>query len=288
MSRRSSVVTRGWPRSRGWSWPCPTSTATTWAAPAWSRQSVNPPVDAPASRARRPVGSRSKRSRAARSLSPPRLTKRGRSPRSSMGSAGDTSRAGLSAMEPETSTTPRAMSSTAWGRLSASFRATSARSRRWRAGGVSRPTPVRTAPRCGLRGRRLLGGGLLGRGLLGCGLLGRSLLGRCLLGCGLLGGAFLAGAFLAGAFLAVDFFGVGARPAQQRGDLGGQVLEVRDADRTQLALHLGPDGRRRSPRCPGDRARAARRPGPGPRRSGCHRSSRARRPAPRPSSGSCW
>src|SRR6188508_3226269 len=42
---RSSTVTRGSERSRGWSWPYPTSIATTRAAPAWSRQSVKPPVD---------------------------------------------------------------------------------------------------------------------------------------------------------------------------------------------------------------------------------------------------
>ena len=43
-------------------------------APAWSRQSVNPPVEAPASRHRRPSTSMAKRSSAACSFSPPRLT----------------------------------------------------------------------------------------------------------------------------------------------------------------------------------------------------------------------
>ena len=47
------------------------------AAPRCSRQSVNPPVDAPASRARRPVTSMSKRSSAASSLVPPPADKTG-------------------------------------------------------------------------------------------------------------------------------------------------------------------------------------------------------------------
>ena len=55
--QRSRLVTRGSARSRSWSWPWPTSSATTWAAPRCSRQSVNPPVDAPASSARTPVTS---------------------------------------------------------------------------------------------------------------------------------------------------------------------------------------------------------------------------------------
>ena len=53
-------------------------------------------------------------------------------------------------------------------------------------------------------------------------------------------GAFLAGAFLAAAFLAGAFRSAsGARPAEQGGDLGGQVLEVGDADGAELARHLG-------------------------------------------------
>ena len=58
---RSSTVTRGSSRSDHASCPRPTSTACTCAAPACSRQSVNPPVDAPASRARRPRTSTAKR-----------------------------------------------------------------------------------------------------------------------------------------------------------------------------------------------------------------------------------
>ena len=77
---RSSEVTRGSRRSRSWSWPRPTSTATTMAAPRWSRQSVKPPVDGAGVEARRPPTSMPKRSRAASSLSPPRPTKRGGGP----------------------------------------------------------------------------------------------------------------------------------------------------------------------------------------------------------------
>ena len=51
---RSSTRTRSSVRSRQSSWPYPTSTATTSAAPRRSSTSVNPPVDAPASRQRRP------------------------------------------------------------------------------------------------------------------------------------------------------------------------------------------------------------------------------------------
>ena len=47
---RSSTVTRGSSRIFGCSCPWPTSSATTVAAPCWSRQSVKPPVDAPTSR----------------------------------------------------------------------------------------------------------------------------------------------------------------------------------------------------------------------------------------------
>src|SRR5262249_31510643 len=52
---RSSTVTRSSVRNAQASWPYPTSTAMTCAAPARSRTSVNPPVDAPASRHLRPA-----------------------------------------------------------------------------------------------------------------------------------------------------------------------------------------------------------------------------------------
>ncbi len=52
---RSSTVTRSSVRNAHASWPYPTSTAMTCAAPARSRTSVKPPVDAPASRHLRPA-----------------------------------------------------------------------------------------------------------------------------------------------------------------------------------------------------------------------------------------
>ncbi len=77
---RSRLVTRSSARSRSWSWPCPTSSATTSAAPRWSRQSVNPPVDAPASSARNPRTSVPNTFSACSSFSPPRPTNRGGGP----------------------------------------------------------------------------------------------------------------------------------------------------------------------------------------------------------------
>ena len=74
---RSSTVTRGSLRSRSWSWPRPTSSAITRAAPRWSRTSVKPPVEAPTSSASRPAGSTPSSSRACASLSPPRDTNLG-------------------------------------------------------------------------------------------------------------------------------------------------------------------------------------------------------------------
>ena len=70
----SSTTTRPSVRIRSWSCARPTSTAYTFAAPRWSRQSVKPPVEAPASRQRRPAGDRAKASRAEASLPPARLT----------------------------------------------------------------------------------------------------------------------------------------------------------------------------------------------------------------------
>ena len=61
----------------GWSWPWPTSSAITRAAPCWSRQSVKPPVDAPTSRHPVPATSRPKASSAFASFSPPRETNGG-------------------------------------------------------------------------------------------------------------------------------------------------------------------------------------------------------------------
>src|SRR5262249_9783823 len=62
-------------RNRQSNWPRPTSMATTRAAPRCSRQSVNPPVEAPMSRQTLPPTSIPKWSSAAASFKPPRLTK---------------------------------------------------------------------------------------------------------------------------------------------------------------------------------------------------------------------
>src|SRR2546430_150554 len=77
----SITMTRGSLRSLASSWPTPTSTAYTRAAPRWSRQSVKPPVEAPTSRQTRPATFIWKASSAWASFSPPRLTN-GERPRS--------------------------------------------------------------------------------------------------------------------------------------------------------------------------------------------------------------
>src|SRR5581483_9481841 len=73
---RSITTTRGSWRSAQSSWPRPTSSAITRAAPRFSRQSVKPPVEAPTSRQSRPATSTPSASRALASFSPPREAKR--------------------------------------------------------------------------------------------------------------------------------------------------------------------------------------------------------------------
>ncbi len=106
---RSNTHTRSSARRRASSCPCPTSTAITRAAPRWRRQSVKPPVDAPASRARAPFTSTRNCRSAAASLSPPLLTKDGPGPRTRTGSDRATRRAALSAGAPEMVTLPASM-----------------------------------------------------------------------------------------------------------------------------------------------------------------------------------
>ena len=74
-SSRRCTVTRGSARRRSWSWFRPTSSATTAAAPCWSRQSVNPPVEAPTSRHRSPATSDAERRPAPSRASPRRATR---------------------------------------------------------------------------------------------------------------------------------------------------------------------------------------------------------------------
>ena len=107
---RSSTRTRASVRSRQSSCPYPTSTATTSSAPRLSSTSVNPPVDAPASRQRRPATVRpdgSNASSAPSSLCAPRDAQR-RSPSSATRtvSSRSTAVAGLAAGTPRTVTRP--------------------------------------------------------------------------------------------------------------------------------------------------------------------------------------
>src|SRR5438477_2497210 len=113
----------------------------TLAAPARSRQSVQPPVDEPASRQSSPEGSISNRSNAALSFDPPRETYgRGSGIRST--DAEDATRvAGLSVRLPATSTLPPERTSAASSLLATSSRLTSSSSRRRRAINRSRSRP---------------------------------------------------------------------------------------------------------------------------------------------------
>src|SRR5207244_106331 len=111
--QRSSTRTRGSVRSAQASCPYPTSRATTSAAPARNRTSVNPPVDAPASRQRRPAtASPSNAANAPASLYPPRDTYSPSvlSPSTRTASAGSTSADDFAAGVPRTSTRPAATS----------------------------------------------------------------------------------------------------------------------------------------------------------------------------------
>ena len=133
---RSSTVTRGSVRSDQASCPYPTSAATTCAAPARSSTSVNPPVDAPASRQARPATVRPagpNTASAPASLCPPRETYPG-SPVSAMliGASRLTWVAALAARCPATVTRPAATSSPACSRDLARPRLTSSASSRTR------------------------------------------------------------------------------------------------------------------------------------------------------------
>jgi hypothetical protein len=172
---RSSTVTRSSVRSGQASWPYPTSAATTCAAPARSRTSVKPPVDAPASRQRLPATSKpGNAARAPASLCPPRDTYCGPASASSAtvtGASLVTWVAGLDATWPPTATRPAAISSAACSRDLARPRRTSSASSLPRtvtpAGQVRqaladpalawRPHPARPAHRAGLA--RLAGRG---------------------------------------------------------------------------------------------------------------------------------
>src|SRR5690554_2438413 len=129
----SSVTQRASRASRGASWSWPTSTPTTRAAPACSRQSVKPPVDWPTSRQMRPRTSSPPCASAPASLSPPRETKRSDSSGSTSSPApGHSSCEGLRTGVPSARTRPAAMASCARVREAASPRSTSSASARSR------------------------------------------------------------------------------------------------------------------------------------------------------------
>src|SRR5213594_553325 len=141
----SMTTTRGSLRSLASSWPTPTSTAYTRAAPRWSRQSVKPPVEAPTSRQTRPAAFIWKASSAWASFSPPRLTN-GERPWSSTHASLATRAPALLTRLPSTRTSPARMRRAACSRLSTSPRSTSRRSMRTRAAGLVTPFIIGDRP----------------------------------------------------------------------------------------------------------------------------------------------
>ena len=93
---------------------------------------MNPPVEAPASRATRPATSMPKRSSAAPSFSPPRETNRRAGAARTIGSSGPTSVPALAAGRPPTVTFPDRMASPASDRVVAMARLTISTSSRRR------------------------------------------------------------------------------------------------------------------------------------------------------------
>src|SRR3954452_6744683 len=132
------TVTRGCSRSDQSSSPYATSSAITCSAPACSRQSVKPPVEAPTSRQRRPAGSTPSASSALRSLIPPRETYGGGASTPSS-TSGSTSWPGLAALaSPGPSRTwPAITAAAARLRDAKSPRSASRESRRTRATGAN-------------------------------------------------------------------------------------------------------------------------------------------------------
>ena len=184
MTRREGSFARTDARGR----PCatttrdrriPTSIATTRAAPRRSRQSVNPPVDAPASSASRRSGSTPKRSSAAASLSPPRETNPALArAATTIATSAATMEDGLTAVAPPTRTRPESTAVRASSRSPARPLRTISVSSLRRTGvasvaRVSCRSRRETARRDAVRG--LLRGRALGRALLRGALLGRAL-----------------------------------------------------------------------------------------------------------------
>src|SRR6185312_5804530 len=128
---RSCTRTRASLRSRQTSCPYPTSTAMTSRAPRSSSTSVKPPVEAPASRQRRPAGSISRASSAPISLWAPREAHCRSAVSTTMtGVSRSTTVAAFSAVMPRTVTRPCSISSAACPRERAMPRRTSSASSR--------------------------------------------------------------------------------------------------------------------------------------------------------------
>ena len=154
--RPSRTTTRGSLRSDQSRRPRPTSSAYTRAAPRLRRQSVNPPVEAPMSRARRPETATPRRASAPSSLTPPRPTNGWSGARTSIAASGDRSVPGFCPALPSTRTTPARTRACARSRLLARPRSTSSRSRR-SFGRLAVPAPAcpsaRSSPGFSRRGR---------------------------------------------------------------------------------------------------------------------------------------
>ena len=164
---RSRLVTRGSARNRSWSWPCPTSSATTWAAPRWSRQSVNPArrgADVERSPARRRRAEDVERVIELHRAAPDEPWRRARrSPRRQRARPGEPP---CRRPTPLTSTRLAAMSACASVRLAVSSRRTSSASSRRRGPTEISRTRRARGSRAFLAGAFFLAGGLLGRSLL--------------------------------------------------------------------------------------------------------------------------
>ena len=159
----SRTTTRGSSRTCAASWSWPMSTACTEAAPRRSSTSVNPPVDAPASRQVAPCGDRPRVSRAPASLWAAREAysiPSGTSTTLSAAPAG-TGWEGLVTGRPSSRARPSSTMRRAWVRDRARPTASSATSSRSSLtaarppqGGAARPRPARGSSREAARGRR--------------------------------------------------------------------------------------------------------------------------------------
>ena len=124
----SMTVTRGSWRSFHASWPRPTSSAATRAAPRRNNTSVKPPVDAPTSRAVRPATTTPSASSACASLTPPRLTYGWSAAAKATLASSGTAVPAFDTVAPSTRTCPASTSARARARVGASPRSTTSAS----------------------------------------------------------------------------------------------------------------------------------------------------------------